>query len=440
MISRSLPNAGPASPREVSSMSNRNRVMTVGSLDVHKRYVVGYVLDVFFDENEKKFVAENRAIKRVSRSLTGLGELADFLREFNVNTVVMESSGPYGLKVYYFLESENFDVWMIPARDNKSESGKKTDVEDAKRLARKFVAGSIRAYKLPSDPKIRALRTYVRTRKKLIDQLVALKNMIVKTFDEACVDIKAVFSDFGKGFLVFLEGYLRGESLDEIIGRWPRLGKKKEMLESLMKVRLDEASLASLSSYLRIAKAVLREVEKLDARIENLLVEFSDDIGLLLTVPGVGLKSAAVILAEIGDIRRFASAKKLASYAGLVPTVYQSGEKLIYGKLRGECNRRLRWILYEVALNAIKVSPWLKSFYERLVSRGKARKQALIAVARKIAVGIWHILMKRVRWKEMIRKNVRLPRKRRISRITVREAIELLREAGYIVTKARSGF
>ena len=131
--------------------------------------------------------------------------------------------------------------------------------------------------------------------------------------------------------------------------------------------------------------------------------------------------------------------KKLASYAGLVPTVYQSGDEIIYGKLRSECNRRLRWVLYEAALNAVKVSPWLRSFYERLIVRGKKKKQALIAVARKIAVGIWHILTKRVPWREAVRKNVRMPKKRRVPKVTVREALRILREAGYIVIKAKSG-
>ena len=96
-----------------------------------------------------------------------------------------------------------------------------------------------------------------------------------------------------------------------------------------MKTRLSEASLISLNSYLIIATTIMKEIEKLDARIESLLVKFSDEIRLLLTVPGVGLKSGAVILAEIGNIKRFASAKKLASYAGLVPTVYQSGDEII---------------------------------------------------------------------------------------------------------------
>ena len=408
----------------------------VGAFDVHKRDVVCHVLGIFLDE-EKKIVAKTLAVRRFSRSLDGLGELAEFLREMGVKIVVMETTGHYCLKVYSFMEAEGFDAWLVPARDNKPSGGKKTDETDAERLARRFVAGAVRAYKLPSDRKIRALRRYVRTRKAMVEDLATWKNRVIRIFDEACIDIKGVFSSLGKGALVFLEGYVAGKDLDSIIERWPRLAKKKDKLLAIMRTRLDEASIASLRSALRVIRVLMREIEALDRRIENILVEFGRDVELLLTVPGVGLKSCAVILAEIANIRRFSSAKKLASYAGLVPTVYKSGDKIVYGRLRSECNKRLRWILYEVALNAIKVSPWLRSFYERLVRRGKAKKQALIAVARKIAVGIWHILTKRVPWKEAIRRNVRMPRKRRVAGLTVREAMRVLREAGYIVMRSQ---
>ena len=72
-----------------------------------------------------------------------------FLREFNVHTVIMESSGPYGLMVYYFLESEGFDVWMVLAQDSKSRGGKKTDIEDAKRLARTLLLARLEPISFP---------------------------------------------------------------------------------------------------------------------------------------------------------------------------------------------------------------------------------------------------------------------------------------------------
>ena len=129
----------------------------------------------------------------------------------------------------------------------------------------------------------------------------------------------------------------------------------------------------------------------------------------------------------------FSSSKKLASYAGLVPSIHQSGDRVVYGKLRKDFNRKLRWVLYEVASTAIKYSPRLREFYERLRGRGKAHKQAVIAVARKIAVAIWHILTKKVAWNEKLKPGY-VPKKRRFKKVTLGEGLRILKELGYEVS------
>lgn len=410
--------------------------MRICGLDIHKRKIVAYILDVSVgDSGGSEIEAKTLHVRFFNRSLVGLGELVEFLKEYGVEKVVMESTGPYGVSVYYFLDSEGFDVYMVNARDNKSVNQKKTDRYDAERLARRFVAGTVRAYKLPSDRRVRDLRSLVRLRKKLVEQRASLKNMIIRIFDEACIDIKEAFSDIGKGALIFIDGYIKGRDLDDIIRRWPRLAKRRDVLRRIMSVKLSASSVLALKTILEILKKLDDEIDRLDRCIENILVGFREEVELLLTIPGVGIKAAAVILSEIGDIKRFSSPKKLASYAGVVPEVYQSGDKVVYGGLRKDCNKRLRWILYEVSLQAKESSPRLKEFYERLLSRGKAKKQAIVAVARKIIVAIWHILTRHVPWNEAVKKSIPTPKKHRVSRMTIREALEVLRNAGYIVIK-----
>lgn len=90
-------------------------------------------------------------------------------------------------------------------------------------------------------------------------------------------------------------------------------------------------------------------------------------------------------------------------------------------------------MLYQIALKAIRYSPRLRNFYERLRRRGKAHKQAVIAVARKIAVAIWHILTKAVAWNEKLKRGY-VPKKRRFKRITLKEGLRILRELGYEVS------
>jgi transposase len=85
------------------------------------------------------------------------------------------------------------------------------------------------------------------------------------------------------------------------------------------------------------------------------LLEVTPDMALLDSLPGVGTLLAAVIALEIGDVRRFASAERLASCAGTTPRVHASGDKVRYGRLRPDVNRYLRWTFVEagnsVALN-----------------------------------------------------------------------------------------
>ncbi len=412
--------------------------MRVCGLDVHKSFIIAYIFDVFFekDENGKPVIeAVEAAWGRFERTWGELDRLAEFLDKNETKTVVMESSGPYAYMVYMALENVGFDMWMAHPRDNKTNNQQKTDKLDAERLVKKFVVKEIRAYKLPTDPKIIKLKRLTRFRMKMVSRLVSIKNEIRKLLDEVGIDLKKAFSTLGKGAAAIIDGLVRGLSIDAIISSNPSLAKKRDEIEKILELRnkLDDALTFELKSLLRLLREIKRQIENVENRIESALSDLERDATLLTTIPGVGLQSAAVILAEIGGISRFASPRRLASYAGLVPSVYQSGDKTTYGKLRSDCNRRLRCVLYQIALKAIRYSPRLRNFYERLRRRGKAHKQAVIAVARKIAVAIWHILTKAVAWNEKLKRGY-VPKKRRFKRITLKEGLRILRELGYEVS------
>jgi len=411
--------------------------MRTCGLDVHKSFIVAYIFDVFFekDDNGKPVVkAKDVALGRFERTWEGLDKLVEFLEKNETKKVVMESSGPYSYMVYMALDNTGFDVWMAHPRDNKTNNQLKTDKRDAERLVKRFVVGEIRAYKLPTDPKIIRLKRLTRFRMKMVSRLISVKNEIRKTLDEVGIDLKKAFSTLGKGAIAIVSGLVRGLSVDAIISSNQSLAKKRDVIDEILKSRgkLDDALIFEIKSLLRLLREIERQRESTEKRIENALSDLEEETKLLTTIPGVGLQSAAIILAEIGGISRFPSPKNLASYAGLVPSVYQSGDEIVYGKLRKDCNRRLRYILYQVALKAIKYSPRLRKFYERLRSRGKKHKQAVIAVARKIAMAIWHILTRRTHWSENLKRGY-VPRRRRFKRITMKQALKILRELGYEV-------
>src|SRR4029450_3086874 len=117
-------------------------------------------------------------------------------------------------------------------------------------------------------------------------------------------------------------------------------------------------------------------------------------VPLLLTVPGIGWGLAYTIAAEIGDIHRFPTPRKLAGYSGLCPRVYQSGERDLRGPLSKQGPRSLRWALGEAATPAC-THPIYRLRYQQTKARiGKQRgaKVAQIDLARRLSEAIWHML------------------------------------------------
>ena len=126
----------------------------------------------------------------------------------------------------------------------------------------------------------------------------------------------------------------------------------------------------------------LRPIARADARV-----------ALLVTIPGVGDLLALTIASEIGDISRFASARKLVGYSGLSPRVYQSGEKSRTGKLSRSGSTMLRWAAIEAAQQAWRPNnPWHQLYLDvkaRCAGKGNPAKAA---VARKVLIAAWHVL------------------------------------------------
>jgi transposase len=146
--------------------------------------------------------------------------------------------------------------------------------------------------------------------------------------------------------------------------------------------------------------AALVLIDDLDQRVANCERELrrlgADHayVALLMTAPGIAWVLGYTIAAEIGDVARFASAKKLSGYTGLCPRVYQSGSRDHRGPLAKNGPTYLRWALIEAATHAAR-HPVYREHYQRTRQRlGKQRgpKLARVEVARKLAEAIWYML------------------------------------------------
>jgi transposase len=133
-------------------------------------------------------------------------------------------------------------------------------------------------------------------------------------------------------------------------------------------------------------------------------VEASEEMKLLMSLPGVGVILSSAMVLEIGDIERFASAERLASYAGTTPRVHASGGKVRYGPLRPDVNRYLRWAFVEaansVAVNHLRQPGRRVSMIYRRLRAAKGHAKAVGAVARDLGQSAFHVLSKKEPYKE----------------------------------------
>jgi transposase len=113
-------------------------------------------------------------------------------------------------------------------------------------------------------------------------------------------------------------------------------------------------------------------------------------VKVLTQLPGIGPFTALVILAEIGEVSRFGSARKLASWAGLTPTVRGSDRVAHYGHISKEGSVWLRWVLCEAAQTAKRHPQFAASF--QAIARRRGKKIATTAIARKLLTRAWHLL------------------------------------------------
>jgi len=145
---------------------------------------------------------------------------------------------------------------------------------------------------------------------------------------------------------------------------------------------------------------IVAHLEGQKAAIDQKLAELSNtepwaaDMVFLLQIPGFGLIFSLVVLSAIGDIARFSHPRKLVGYAGLGAGVHASGEKYQEKSITKAGRKELRWALVEAAWVAVRSDPYWQAQFKRLEKR-MHRNQAIVAIARRLLVSLWHILTKR---------------------------------------------
>ena len=304
------------------------------------------------------------------KKLPSNGEIVDFLKEFGEGMEVAIEATPSWYWLYDHLEEEGFEVKLShPLKTKAIAYAKvKTDKVDSATLAHLLRSNLLPLSHVP-EKSVRLNRELLRYRASLVKIQTGIKNKIHTIL--AKNNISHGYSDlFGKQGMVFLHS-----------------------------LPLPENYKIALQGYLSVLDNVKREIRIASKRVQQ-LAEDGRDAMILMTIPGVGYYSALLIKSEIGDVRRFPSAKQLCSYAGLVPSTYASGNACYHGHITKQGSKWLRWILIEAAIHAVKRPGSLRRFYFR-IHRKKGGQIAKVATARKLLEWIYHILRDGKTYREM---------------------------------------
>lgn len=359
-------------------------------LDVHKSFVYACIAST----NERGVTTYKS--DRFSTYTKGLKKLAAWLGSNNCRDVCMESTGKYWIPVYNVLEITCKCVLAHP-KYVKAIRGKKTDKKDAKWIADIFKHDLVSGSFIPPPP-IRQLRDLVRYRVKLTSYTTGEKNRAQNCLTVSNIKLDDAFSDvFGKSSSAIIERIL--ENPNETFDVSPFVHKNCKTPVEEIQAAVDGAICPEQAEKLRIIRAHIDDLDKAKANLESAILtlaeQFSPQINLVSSVPGITAFSAVSIIGEIGvDMSVFPSAKHLCSWAGLVPQNNESAGKKKTTRI-GRAGAYIKPLLVQCANAAVKSvkCPEIRYRYLKLKKR-RGHKKAIIAIARMLLTAIFNILMK----------------------------------------------
>jgi transposase len=335
--------------------------------------------------------------------------------------MALEPTGHYWRNIAYFAKEKGYDVQFIRTTSVKNQrelddsSSAKSDIRDALTLANLTREGKY-IDTVIADGIWRQLRTVVKVREKIRKYNISAKNTLQSALDDYFPELKRIFwSVHAKGIWAILERCPFPEDvlkvdvseLREIIGK----ASRRRKLAAQKAIKLYEAAKESIgikeigqSDRYRV-KMCLQEVKRTEGlvkeaekKIKGLLkqIEYTE---YLLSIPGVGPLSAAVVLGELGNPPHFKHARQIIKYAGYDPQENDSGQRIGRKVISKKGRWLLRKCLYFMCLRVVMKTRFFKEFYQRKLEKKNRfgqnlkKKEALCAVIIKL-INVIHALLR----------------------------------------------
>jgi transposase len=376
----------------------------VAAVDIHKNVLIVVIATGADTVEDPAAEALEFECRRFGTGHSERLQLVSWLQEWEVMEVVMESTAQYWKPIWLDLEPHFPKLHLAQAQSNRAPKGRKDDFRDAKRLARRLLAGELHLSFVP-DAEQRMWRTLTRTKQQLVRNRIQLQNQLEALLEDMRIKLSGVISDLlGVSGRRILRALAQGETdpvkLAELGDE--RLECSQEELADALQGSPEPLHLTVLKLFLDRLELLDKQIQALDQLVAQELNKHEDAVIRVAEMPGFGVDSAQQLIAEIGtEAEAFPSAGAFGSWAGLCPGSNESAEQN-KSSPSPKGNRFVRRILTQAAQAAVKKKgshSHFQSVFRRLLSR-LGFKGAIWAIAHRLARLVWKILHDRVRYIE----------------------------------------
>ena len=358
-----------------------------------------------------------------SMGFNGFGEflkaVTSHCEDLSKVIIAMESTGCYHINLYSFLTSQEIRTMVINplliANYAKLSLRKtKTDKKDARTIAKFLLDHQQEISQLSVSQDLQDLMDLARERESLCHLISATKVEIKRVLRTTFPELESIGDLYTRVMLRLLQEYPSA--------RLVRAAKPKAIAKALKQpyvgnklsfsaediLRAAQRSVATVSPAKEIIlrgkiATLLHLQERLD-EVTKLLTDLCkrtrvEDLKILRSIKGVGPKTAAPFLAEMGEVNNYSSHKKIIAYAGMDPSVHQSGKFIGMSKLSKRDNRHLRRAIYLMTASVVSKNTFFKAYFLKRKREGLAPQKALFATAHKLIRVIFAMLSQRTYFK-----------------------------------------
>ncbi len=363
----------------------------VAGIDVHKKIIWVAVRLPGDSLGERKVIT--RSFRTFWRQLQ---TMAAWLAELGVTDAAMESTGVFWWPVYHALAGAGIEVCVCNAAHMRNVPGRKRDIADCKWIAELHEHGLLRPSFIPAA-EVAALRARTRYRKKLIEQRTSEGQRLSKVLEDGGIKIGSVASKLlGKSGRAMIEAMIAGERNPGVLADLAKgvLRRKTDELQMACDGRFTESHAQMCALHLDAYDHLTAKIAGLDVLVAGAAAPFAALIARLVTIPGIGPRTAQVIVAETGgDMTRFATSARLAAWAGLAPGDNESAGKRKKAAAR-KGNQHLKTAMTEAAWTVGRTATRPGARFRRLARRfGRGNeKKAAFAVAHTLICIAWAVM------------------------------------------------